>query len=132
MDAAIAAFSALVAYEVGEVTAAATYYMAEVYSNFGRSLAESERPAGLAAAQLQDYELALEEEAFPFEERSISVHEKNLELIGARHLQRVDRQEPRTSRGAQARDATRSTRSAADSWARSIATCIDSRSDRWS
>ncbi len=81
MDAAIAAFNNLVAYEVGEVTAAATFYMAEVYSNFSRSLTESERPAGLGANDLQDYELALEEEAFPFEEKAIEVHEKNLELM---------------------------------------------------
>jgi tetratricopeptide (TPR) repeat protein len=81
MDVAIEAFGNLVAYEVGEVTAAATFYMAEVYSNFSRSLVESERPAGLNAAQLQDYELALEEEAFPLEEKGIEVHEKNLELM---------------------------------------------------
>jgi tetratricopeptide (TPR) repeat protein len=81
MDAAIQAFGGLVAYEVGEVTAAATFYMAEIYSNFSRSLVESERPAGLAAAALQDYEDALEEEAFPFEEKAIEVHEKNLELV---------------------------------------------------
>ena len=30
---------------------------------------------------MQDYEDALEEEAFPFEERAIAVHEKNLELM---------------------------------------------------
>ena len=30
---------------------------------------------------MQDYEDAIEEEAFPFEERAISVHEKNLELL---------------------------------------------------
>lgn len=83
MDAAISAFGALVAYEVGDVTAAATFYMAEIYSNFSRSLVESERPANLVAKALQDYELALEEEAFPFEEKAIDVHEKNLELIGA-------------------------------------------------
>jgi outer membrane protein assembly factor BamD (BamD/ComL family) len=81
MDAALGAFGNLVAYEVGEVTAAATFYMAEVYSNFSRSLVESERPAGLNAGDLQDYELALEEEAFPLEEKAIAVHEKNLELM---------------------------------------------------
>ena len=57
--------------------------MAEIYSNFSRSLVESERPVSLAATALQDYELALEEEAFPFEEKAIEVHEKNLELISA-------------------------------------------------
>jgi hypothetical protein len=55
--------------------------MAEVYSNFSRSLVESERPAGLNPGDLQDYELALEEEAFPLEEKAIAVHEKNLELM---------------------------------------------------
>ena len=83
MDASIEAMDGLVAYEIGEVTAAATYYMAETYFDFSRSLAESERPADLAPADLQEYELALEEEAFPFEEKAIGLHEKNLEMLRA-------------------------------------------------
>jgi len=82
MDAATEAFNNLVGYQVGEVTAAATFYMAEIYSNFGRSLTESERPANLTGAALQKYEDAIEEEAFPLEEKAIGVHEKNLELMG--------------------------------------------------
>jgi tetratricopeptide (TPR) repeat protein len=81
MDASIKAFSALIDYRVGEVTAGATYYMAEVYYGFNRALMESERPTNMKAAALQEYELDLEETAFPFEEKSIGVHEKNLELI---------------------------------------------------
>jgi tetratricopeptide (TPR) repeat protein len=81
MDAALQAFAELVGYQVGEVTAAATFYMAEIYSNLGRSLIESERPAGLAGKAAQDYEIALEDEAFPFEEKAITVHEKNVELM---------------------------------------------------
>jgi cellulose synthase operon protein C len=81
MDAAMKSFGALIDYEVGEVTAAATFYMAEVYYGFNRSLMESERPKDMQAARLQEYELALEETAFPFEEKSIGVHEKNLELM---------------------------------------------------
>jgi hypothetical protein len=81
MDTAMAAFENLVSYEVGDVTAAATFYMAEIYYDFSRSLIESERPAGLDAAELADYELVIEEEAFPFEERAIAVHEANLELL---------------------------------------------------
>jgi TolA-binding protein len=83
MDAAIAGFGQLVEYEVGEVTAAATYYMAEIYRDFGASLLASERPSDLSPADLLDYEEVLEEEAFPFEEKSIAVHEKNLELMDA-------------------------------------------------
>jgi hypothetical protein len=81
MNTAIQAFNNLVGYEVGEVTAAATFYIAEVYSNFSRSLIESERPSGLKPAAVQKYEDQLEEEAFPFEEKAIQFHEKNLELI---------------------------------------------------
>jgi hypothetical protein len=68
-------------YEVGEVTAAATFYVAEIYFEFSQALIESERPADLDPAEMQDYELVLEEEAFPFEERAIDVHQKNLELM---------------------------------------------------
>jgi cellulose synthase operon protein C len=83
MDEALDAFGRLVDYEVGDVTAAATFYMAALYSDFSQALMQSERPAGLAGAALQDYELALEEEAYPFEEQAIKVHEKNLELMRA-------------------------------------------------
>ncbi|MAG33249.1 MAG: hypothetical protein CL908_20420 [Deltaproteobacteria bacterium] len=83
MDAALAAFEGLVDYEVGEVTAAATFYMAEVYGEFSRALLESQRPDDLGPTELQDYEMVLEEEAFPFEEKAIDVHEKNLELMAA-------------------------------------------------
>jgi tetratricopeptide (TPR) repeat protein len=83
MDAALQAFGKLVDYEVGEVTAAATFYMAETYRDLGRSMTESERPTDLGSAELQDYEAALEEAAFPFEEKAIEIHEKNLELMGA-------------------------------------------------
>jgi TolA-binding protein len=81
MDAALDAFGELVDYEVGEVTAAATFYMAEIYFEFSEALIESERPADLTPAEAQDYDLVLEEEAYPFEERAIDVHQKNLELM---------------------------------------------------
>ncbi len=83
MDATIEAMGRLVDYEIADVTAAATYYMAETYFDFSRSLVESERPADLKPAELEEYEMALDEEAFPFEEKAINVHEKNLELLHA-------------------------------------------------
>ena len=83
MDEALAAYRALVDYEVGEVTAAATYYIAEIYFDFSQALLDSERPSGLAENELLDYELVLEEEAFPFEEKAIEVHQKNLELMSS-------------------------------------------------
>jgi hypothetical protein len=57
--------------------------MAEIYGDFSRSLVESERPADLTDAERADYDTTLEGEAFPFEEKAIEVHAKNLELLGS-------------------------------------------------
>jgi TolA-binding protein len=81
MDATMAAFEDLVQYEVAEVTAAATFYIGETFYEFSDALLESERPTNLSAAELSDYELAIEEAAYPFEEQAIDVHQKNFELL---------------------------------------------------
>jgi TolA-binding protein len=82
MKKAIDAFGKLPDYQAGEVTAASAFYIAEIYYRFGRALAESERPKNLTALEKEQYELALEEQVYPFEEKAISLHEKNLELLG--------------------------------------------------
>jgi outer membrane protein assembly factor BamD (BamD/ComL family) len=82
MKAATQEFGKLLDYEIGEVTAAATFYLAEIYAHFSKALMESERPAGLSPLELEQYELAIEEQAYPFEEQAIVVHENNLKLIG--------------------------------------------------
>jgi outer membrane biosynthesis protein TonB len=81
MKVATQQFDKLLDYEVGEVTAAATYYLAEIYANFSKDLKESERPAGLSALEREEYDLAIEEQAYPFEEKAIAMHKSNLELI---------------------------------------------------
>jgi cellulose synthase operon protein C len=83
MRAATQEFSKLLDYEVGEVTAAATFYLAEMYAHFSKALIESERPEGLSALEMEQYELAIEEQAYPFEEKAIDIHESNLKLISA-------------------------------------------------
>jgi tetratricopeptide (TPR) repeat protein len=83
MDAALEAFGRLVDYEDGEITAAATFYIAELYFELSRALLASERPRDLAPDELAAYETGLDEEAFPFEEKAIEVHEKNLELTAS-------------------------------------------------
>jgi tetratricopeptide (TPR) repeat protein len=83
MDGTIAALSRLVDYGIDEMTAAGTYYMAETYSNFSRSLLESERPDDLKPEDLEEFKNKLDEAAFPFEEKAIKVHEKNMELLHA-------------------------------------------------
>jgi hypothetical protein len=81
MKASTQEFGKLLDYEIGEVTAAATFYLAEIYAHFSKALMESERPAGLSPLELEEYELAIEEQAYPFEEKAIEVHESNLKLI---------------------------------------------------
>src|SRR5262249_35115490 len=83
MDGTIKAMGRLVEYEIAEVSTAATYYMAETYFNFSRSLVESERPSDLKPTDLEAFEMELDETAFPFEEKAINVHEKNMELLHA-------------------------------------------------
>jgi tetratricopeptide (TPR) repeat protein len=124
-------FSRLVDYEIGDITSAATFYLAEIYAHFSKALMTSERPLltfdyymvkpgdnlsaiakrydsdvrriarannlnksnfivegkklkiprGLYPLELEQYELAIEEQAYPFEEKAITVHESNLKLI---------------------------------------------------
>jgi len=81
MKKAIAAYTRLIDYEVGVVTAAATYHIAEIYFHFSRALMDSERPKKLNDLELEQYNLVIEEQAFPFEEKAIKVHEKNMELL---------------------------------------------------
>jgi tetratricopeptide (TPR) repeat protein len=81
MDEAIAALEDIVNYEVAEVTAAATFYIAQTYMNFSQSLLGSERPAGMTQTELNSYELLIEEEAYPFEDQAIAVHEANYEFM---------------------------------------------------
>jgi len=81
MDEALIDFEILTTYQVADVTAAATYYIAETYLEFSNSLLQSERPSDLSAAERDAYELVIEEEAYPFEEQGLEIHEKNFELF---------------------------------------------------
>jgi hypothetical protein len=83
MKEATDSYTRLIDYEVADVTAAATYYLAEIYYHFSRALMASERPSNLSELEKEQYELALEEQAYPFEERGIDTHKKNVELLYA-------------------------------------------------
>jgi TolA-binding protein len=65
------------AYGIAEVTTAATFRLGEVYQQFSADLMDSERPGGLDELALEQYELLLEEQTFPFEEKAIELYETN-------------------------------------------------------
>ncbi len=83
MATALDSLTRLLEYQVSNTTTAATYYIAEIYLHFSQALAKSERPGGLNDLEREEYELALEEQAYLFEEKAISVYEKNTELLDA-------------------------------------------------
>lgn len=78
MKEAVDAFTVAADYGIAEVTTAAVYRLGEIYSEFGRELMNSERPEGLSADELEQYDILLEEQAYPFEEKSITIHESNV------------------------------------------------------
>ena len=77
MERALAGYQQATGYAVAEVTTAATYEMGELYRRLAADLMKSERPANLDAEELEQYDLLLEEQAFPFEEKAAEIHELN-------------------------------------------------------
>ncbi|MDX1480937.1 MAG: tetratricopeptide repeat protein [Woeseiaceae bacterium] len=77
MENVLEAYTDAAAYGVAAVTTAATYRLGEVYQQMGRDLMASERPAELDELALEQYELLLEEQAYPFEEKAIELFEAN-------------------------------------------------------
>lgn len=81
MKEAVDAYTRAANYGVAEVTTASVYRLAEIYGSFGQELMKSERPEGLGPEELEQYNILLEEQAFPFEEKSINIHESNIEQV---------------------------------------------------
>jgi TolA-binding protein len=77
MESALKAYTQAADYQVAEVTTAATYESAELYRQLGKDLLSSERPKNLSKDELEQYNVLLEEQAFPFEENAIKLHEVN-------------------------------------------------------
>ncbi len=73
MEYALDAYGGTAAYGIGEVTTAATYEIANLYYKLSQDLMTSERPPGLNEEELEQYDILLEEQAFPFEEQAIDI-----------------------------------------------------------
>ena len=77
MEEVMRAYAGASEYGVAEVTTAATYHTAALYRDFGKALMGSQRPKKLSKAELEQYNVMLEEQAFPFEEKAAELHEVN-------------------------------------------------------
>lgn len=82
MDKALNAYGRSASYKVPEVLTAATFRIAEIYQDLGLAIFQSERPKKLNEEELEQYDVLLEEQAYPFEEKAIEFHEINIARLG--------------------------------------------------
>ncbi len=81
MEQALQAYGQAADYGVAQVTTAATFETADLYYQLSRDLLASERPRDLAADESEQYDVLLEEQAFPFEEKAIDLYRVNAERV---------------------------------------------------
>lgn len=67
-------------YGIQEMSSRASYSIGELYAKFAREMMNSPRPKGLSAVEREQYELVLEEQAIPFEDLAIQIHQSNIDL----------------------------------------------------
>ena len=78
MQSAIGFYGQAAAYQVSDVTLKSTFSIANIYQDFSVALLDSERPRNLSADELEQYNMLLEDQAFPFEEKAIEFYEINM------------------------------------------------------
>ncbi len=81
MQSALKAYGRAAEYDIAEFTTASTFRIAEIYHSLSRDLLASQRPKGLSALELEQYSVLLEEQAYPFEEKAIEIHETNVRRV---------------------------------------------------
>lgn len=77
LEKAMKAYQKTASYGISSYSTEAGYRMADIYAQLSRDLMDSDRPGGLNALELEQYEILLEEQAFPFEDSAIEIHEQN-------------------------------------------------------
>jgi len=77
MEKSLKSYSDLMEYKISEITTASTYHVADIYGHFAVALMKSQRPKNLNEEELEQYDILLEEQAYPFEEKAIEVHSAN-------------------------------------------------------
>lgn len=81
MKKAIQQFEQVAGYGVLETTTATTYYSGEIYHQFSQAWLTSPRPRGLNQLEAEQYDLLLEEKAFPYEEKAIEILSINADRV---------------------------------------------------
>ncbi len=77
MEVALSAYGQAADYGIAAVTTAASYEIADLYYVLSQDLMSSERPKELSEDELEQYDILLEEQAFPLEEQAIDIFQSN-------------------------------------------------------
>ena len=80
MSAAIKHYEQSMQYGIASLLTEAQFHVGELYQQMAAALLASDRPKGLDALALEEYELLLEEQAYPFEEQAIAIYQQNTRL----------------------------------------------------
>tara|TARA_R110002126_G_scaffold33382_14_gene104463 strand:+ start:463 stop:3312 length:2850 start_codon:yes stop_codon:yes gene_type:complete len=81
MTAAIQLLQSSMQWQVADFYSQAQYQVASLYQQMASALLQSDRPKGLDAMALEQYDLLLEEQAYPFEELAIEIYQQNAALV---------------------------------------------------
>jgi cellulose synthase operon protein C len=77
LEDALKGYAVAADYGVADVSTAATFHTAALYQDFGQAMLKSQRPKGLKKLEIEQYNLLLEDQAQPFEDKAIGLHEVN-------------------------------------------------------
>ena len=66
-------------YNIADVFTEAAVSIADLYIDFANALRSSDRPKGLSAAEMSQYDMMLDEQIFPFEEKAIKYYEMDVQ-----------------------------------------------------
>ena len=76
---------ALAEYQDSVIMSAATHQIGSIYRTLARDILKSERPAGLNEMELEQYNILLEEQAYPFEEQAMDIYRINIQKVAQGH-----------------------------------------------
>lgn len=77
MDEAIGYYKKIMQFGIADFVTEANHHIALLYGQLSADLMDSQRPKGLDELALEQYEILLEEQAFPFEEKAIDIFAEN-------------------------------------------------------
>ncbi len=77
LDKTLASYKRVLDFGVAEFSTEANHRIGTIYAQLSKDLINSQRPKGLDDLALEQYEILLEEQAFPFEEKAIELLEAN-------------------------------------------------------